>query len=53
VKRVFTKSYDYFDKVFSHNGVQQLVRQFATTLTDRRQLSHTEVAEALAALSGL
>lgn len=50
---LFDRSYGYLDRVFSHRGVQGVVRDFADQLSVRRSLSRGDVAELLAALHNL
>lgn len=50
---LFNKRYTYFVRVFSHQGVQSLVHDFAANLRRRRRLTHSEVLEGLRALTML
>ncbi len=53
VQRLFTKSYAYLDRIFGHNGVQQIARDFANSLAQQRRMTRSDVTEALAMLSKL
>lgn len=53
VNKLFTNSFNYLHRLFSHQGVQSVAADFARTLTARRQLSRSEVIEELRALSML
>jgi len=53
VDRIFDKSYNYLWRVFSHRGVQAVARDFVTTLSARRTLSHLDILEQLQSLASL
>lgn len=53
INALFTKSFNYLHRLFSHHGVQAIAADFAHTLSNRRQLSRGEVIEQLQALSML
>lgn len=53
VERIFTRSYNYLDKVFTHHGVHAIAHRFADTLRAQRRMSRGEILEQLAALSQL
>ncbi len=53
VRKMFDKSYEYLYRIFSHHGVQGIVRDFAADLRSRRELTQAEVIEKLRALSML
>lgn len=52
-ERLFSKNYNYLQRVFSHSGVQSIARELAAELRDRRRLSAAEVIDSLRALSML
>lgn len=51
--RLFDKNYNYLSRIFTHRGVQQVARDFATVLKERRQLTRGEVIEHLRALNSI
>lgn len=51
--RLFDRNFTYLQRVFNHQGVQEVAREFARVLTTRRRLSRLEVIEQLRALSSL
>ncbi len=53
VNEIFEKSFDYFNQLFNHRGVQTIADDFANTLSHHRELSRGEVIEHLRALSML
>ena len=53
VHSLFVKRYNYFTRVFSHPGVQQVAQSFASELEQRRHLSRLEILEALRTLATL
>ncbi len=50
---LFNKRYTYFVRVFSHHGVQDIVRDFVRQLRSQRRLTHLEVVDGLRALGML
>lgn len=53
IHRLFDRSYSYLDRVFSHSGVQSIVRDFARELQTQRTLTRGDVSELLASLCNL
>ena len=50
IESYFTREYSNMQKVFSHPGVQQVVRNFAEKLEESRTLSHDDIVSILKAL---
>lgn len=50
IESYFTREYSNMQKVFSHPGVQQVVRNFAEKLEESRTLSHDDIVSILRAL---
>lgn len=48
---VFDKSFNYLDRVFSHRTVRAVADDFATSIRDRRRMTHAEIVEALRMLA--
>lgn len=53
VKQLFEENYTYLNKVFSHSGVQGIVKKFADDLTASRAFTRGDISERLAALRNL
>lgn len=53
VDRLFDKSYSYLWRVFSHQGVQAVARDFASQLASRRTLSRLDALDMLSSLQML
>ena len=53
IHRLFDRSSSYLDRVFSHSGVQSIVRDFARELQTQRTLTRGDVSELLASLRNL
>lgn len=53
IDSLFTKGYSNMQKVFSHPGVQNVVRDFADKLEKARTLSHDDISTILRALQVL
>lgn len=53
IRQLFEQSYDSLHRIFSHRGVQQIVRDFAESLQQQRTFSQAEVLHRLQALSML
>lgn len=51
--RLFDKNFAYLTRVFAHNGVKELARDFAAAIRQRRRMSRLDVIEQLRALSML
>lgn len=51
--RIFTRTTDYLDRLFSHSTVASVAMHFADTLQQRRRLTATEVLDELSALNRL
>lgn len=49
-RRLFDKNFVYLTRVFTHQGVQSVCHDFASTLKRRRRLSRLELLEELRAL---
>lgn len=49
-RRLFDKNYVYLTRVFSHQGVQSVCRDFATALKQRRHMTRFDILEHLRAL---
>ncbi len=50
IESVFAKNYDTVHRVFRHNGVQQVARDFAATLRECRTMSAGEIIDNLSRL---
>lgn len=46
-RTIFTKSYNYLNRLYNYKQVQDIVHNMAATLIDKRQLSQLEIAEFL------
>lgn len=53
IHSIFDRDYNYMIRVFSHSGVQPIVRHIADELKERRRFSRIELIEALRPLSSL
>lgn len=53
IERMFDKSYDYLNRVFSHHAVREIVSDFSDNLKARRRMSRAEVVELLSSLNRL
>lgn len=53
MERIFNKDYVYLRRIFSHPGVQNVARHFASTLQERKTLMREQVLEILAMLRAL
>lgn len=49
----FDKDYNYLTRVFSHSGVQDVVKRMASSLIEHRRMSRSEMLECLRPLSML
>lgn len=53
IDMVYNKTYRYLDRVFTHNAVTRIARNFADTLSRERRLTAAEVFDSLSDLSRL
>lgn len=53
INRIFNKNYSYLLRVFNHQGVQEIINDFARELKHNRRFTRFEVMEHLRALSML
>lgn len=47
IDALFTRTYDYLERIFSHPGVGRVTDDFAATLRRERRLGHAEILMAL------
>ena len=53
IDRIYAKTFDYADRIFSHAGVMQVARNFADSLSARRRLTAAEAFDLLSPLNNL
>jgi hypothetical protein len=53
IDAIYNKTYSYLERLFAHDGVAALAREFARELCDKRRLSAAETIERLHALNRL
>lgn len=51
IELLFNKSFSYFERLFSHSSVHEVVSEFVSELNERRHLSSGEVIDILGRLS--
>lgn len=53
IEAIYNKTYSYLERLFTHDGVADLAREFARELCDKRRLSAAETLDRLRALNRL